>query len=326
MTAALSAAILGLDVLLVEKAETVGGTTARSAGSVWVPNSRHDKTGQTPASRPCATCRARSAIGCDPTWPTRSWMRTAHGRFLEANSEVRFRAYAHHPDYSPGVGGSTTSGRVLEPLPFDARVLGRDFARLSPPLPEFMVLGGMMVDRTDIGHLLGATRSLASFSHAAGLVLRHGTDRLQHAGHAAGHGQCAGWSAVLFAGAAWRAGADSDHGGGAGRGGRQDRWRKAAGECRPAIVRSRRGVVLATGGLLAQPGAAATPDAGIGAYSPVAESATGDGVGLGTRGRWTSRRQPRQRMPSGRRSRCARGVTAARRCSRIWCSTAASRG
>ena len=87
--------------------------------------------------------------------------------FLEANSEVRFRAYAHHPDYAPGVGGSTTSGRVLEPVPFDARVLGRDFAILSAPLPEFTVFGGMMVDRTDIGHLLGATRSLGSFSHAA---------------------------------------------------------------------------------------------------------------------------------------------------------------
>ena len=100
--------------------------------------------------------------------------------FLEAHSEVRFRAYAHHPDYAPGVGGSTTSGRVLEPVPFDARVLGRDFATLSAPLPEFTVFGGMMVDRTDIGHLLGATRSLGSFSHAARIVLRHGADRLRH--------------------------------------------------------------------------------------------------------------------------------------------------
>ena len=41
MTAALSAATLGLDVLLVEKAAVLGGTTARSAGSVWIPNSRH---------------------------------------------------------------------------------------------------------------------------------------------------------------------------------------------------------------------------------------------------------------------------------------------
>src|SRR3989442_4452451 len=46
MTAALSAAILGLDVLVVEKAAVVGGTTARSAGSVWVPNSPHSPPGR----------------------------------------------------------------------------------------------------------------------------------------------------------------------------------------------------------------------------------------------------------------------------------------
>jgi len=45
MTAALTAAVLGLDVLLVEKTERVGGTSARSAGSLWVPNSRHSPPG-----------------------------------------------------------------------------------------------------------------------------------------------------------------------------------------------------------------------------------------------------------------------------------------
>jgi succinate dehydrogenase/fumarate reductase flavoprotein subunit len=59
-------------------------------------------------------------------------------------------------------------------------VLGREFARLRPPMPEFTVLGGMMVDRTDIGHLLNATRSLASARHAARLLLRYGADRLRH--------------------------------------------------------------------------------------------------------------------------------------------------
>jgi FAD binding domain len=32
---------IGVDVLLVEKNSLIGGTTARSAGSLWVPNSRH---------------------------------------------------------------------------------------------------------------------------------------------------------------------------------------------------------------------------------------------------------------------------------------------
>ena len=46
MTAALTASVLGLDVMLVEKADVVGGTTARSAGSAWVPNSRHSPPGR----------------------------------------------------------------------------------------------------------------------------------------------------------------------------------------------------------------------------------------------------------------------------------------
>jgi len=42
------------------------------------------------------------------------------------------------------------------------------------------VLGGMMVDRTDINHLLGMTKSLASFRHSARILLRHLKDRLGH--------------------------------------------------------------------------------------------------------------------------------------------------
>src|SRR5262245_43740631 len=45
MTAALVGAILGVDVVLAEKTPLVGGTSARSAGSLWVPNSRHSPSG-----------------------------------------------------------------------------------------------------------------------------------------------------------------------------------------------------------------------------------------------------------------------------------------
>ena len=192
-------------LLLIEKAETVGGTTARSAGSVWVPNSRHGKTADTRAQ---ALRYLQGTVGNR----LRSEMADAFldnaprmVDFLEANSEVRFRAYAHHPDYAPGVGGSTTSGRVLEPVPFDARVLGRDFATLSAPLPEFTVFGGMMVDRTDIGHLLGArARSARSVTPPA---MRGAARRRPAAApprHPAGHGQCSGGTSALLAQAAQR--------------------------------------------------------------------------------------------------------------------------
>ena len=40
MTAALVCALQGLDVLLCEQSAQVGGTTATSAGTIWVPGTR----------------------------------------------------------------------------------------------------------------------------------------------------------------------------------------------------------------------------------------------------------------------------------------------
>src|ERR1041384_4596270 len=40
MTAALVCALEGLDVLLCEKSPQVGGTTATSAGTIWVPGTK----------------------------------------------------------------------------------------------------------------------------------------------------------------------------------------------------------------------------------------------------------------------------------------------
>jgi len=180
MTAALTAAVLGLDVLLVEKTEVVGGTSARSAGSVWVPNSRHSPPGRDNFDNALRYLRAILGNRLDET-RVRAFLAAAPEMvaFLEDNSAVAFRAYAHHPDYRATLEGATLSGRVLEPVPFDASVLGKDFAKLHPPLPEFMLLGGMMVDRTDIGHLLNATRSFASLRHSLGLLARYGADRVR---------------------------------------------------------------------------------------------------------------------------------------------------
>jgi succinate dehydrogenase/fumarate reductase flavoprotein subunit len=41
MAAALFAAIAGLKVVLIERTDQVGGSTAYSAGSAWIPNTTH---------------------------------------------------------------------------------------------------------------------------------------------------------------------------------------------------------------------------------------------------------------------------------------------
>src|SRR4030095_10625224 len=79
-----------------------------------------------------------------------------------------------------GVRGAAAAGRAVIPKPFDGRLLGADFARVRPPMPEFMLLGGMRGGNLDIPPLVGRFRSLANFAYAAKLVLRYFADRLRY--------------------------------------------------------------------------------------------------------------------------------------------------
>ena len=182
MATALFAAMEGASVLLVERTEYVGGTTAWSAGTSWIPGSQH-ATKVNPNDTLAETARyLDNAVGERTSKVVRQAF-LDNGRAavdeVEARSELKYRPYPKHPDYISDLGGSTLSGRALEPMPFDARLLGRElFALLRPPIPEFTVIGGMMVDRTDINHLLAMTKSWASLKHSVKIVMRHAIDRL----------------------------------------------------------------------------------------------------------------------------------------------------
>ena len=183
MAAALYAAIDGKTVLLVERTEYVGGTTARSAATTWVPGTHHSATVNPSDTLEDAARYLANAIG-DRTPASLRQAFLDHGaqavERIETHSEVKYRPYPKHPDYISELGGSTLSGRALEPLPFDGRKLGPLLALVRPPIPEFTVLGGMMVDRNDINHLLAMTQSMASFKHSAKIISRHAKDRLRH--------------------------------------------------------------------------------------------------------------------------------------------------
>ncbi len=181
MAAALFAAIEGAQVLLVERTAHVGGTTAWSAGTTWVPGTHHAAKVNPEDTLADAARYLTNAIGeRSPAALRQSFLDNGAAAIahIEANSAVQFRPYPKHPDYISDLGGSTLCGRALEPLPFDGRLLGEHFKLIRPPIPEFTVLGGMMVDRTDINHLLGMTGSWASFKHSVQIVMRHAMDRL----------------------------------------------------------------------------------------------------------------------------------------------------
>lgn len=182
LSAAVFAALEGRSVLVIERTEYVGGTSALSAATTWVPNSMHAEKVATGDSIEKAARFLDGAVGNRSSAALRAaFLRAGPEAIatLESRSDVRFRPYATHPDYESDIEGSTLRGRALEPVPFDGRALGEDLFRIRPPIPEFTLFGGMMIDRTDIGHLLNLKKSLKSFLHAAAILGRYGLDRVR---------------------------------------------------------------------------------------------------------------------------------------------------
>ena len=182
MTAALVASLEGLDVLLCEKSDQVGGTTSTSAGTVWIPGSTQAKRDGVPDSIDHARRFLEAEIGPRARAQREAFLDAGPAAldYLDARTEVKFRAPPRHPDYHSNQPGRALAGRALAPLPFDGRLLGKDFALVRPPIAPFMVLGGMMVGKDDIAILLKPFASLNAFAAAAKLALRHATDRLQY--------------------------------------------------------------------------------------------------------------------------------------------------
>lgn len=182
MTAALACRAKGISVLVVEATDQVGGTTATSAGTLWLP-----------CALPAADSAAEKKLRSD----ARTYLRESIGpradirkiealldsgadllRFLNNSTDVRLDPVAVHPDYLQHLPGAALGGRAFAPREYDGRLLGNEFRRIRPPMPEFMVFGGMMVSKADIPLLLAAHREPKALMHAMKLGLRYAADRL----------------------------------------------------------------------------------------------------------------------------------------------------
>jgi succinate dehydrogenase/fumarate reductase flavoprotein subunit len=183
LSAAITAAKAGLDVLVVEKSEHIGGSTAVSGGAMWVPENPHAQKVGHADTREAALTYLEAVLG-NRLRPDLMRAFLDNGpemvRFFERETALKFESRAYSPDYQPEQPGASKGGRTVDPAPYDGNDLGADFALLRPPLKEFTVLGGMMVNRKDIDALVGRFRSLANFRHSAKLLLQYGRDRLRH--------------------------------------------------------------------------------------------------------------------------------------------------
>jgi succinate dehydrogenase/fumarate reductase flavoprotein subunit len=181
--AALTAAIDGLEVIMVEKAEVFGGTTCFSAGVIWIPSSRQAREAGITDDRDSVLDYLQAEAGnrldrdkaesfTDNAASVLEW--------FEANSHLSYMLSPAWSDYHPGQPGASKGGRSLGPRPFDGRTLGKWFDKLRPPIKTTTILGGMMVGREDLPQFFTITKKLSSATHVSKLFLRYAKDRLSY--------------------------------------------------------------------------------------------------------------------------------------------------
>lgn len=142
LVAALRAADAGLSVAIVEKSSLLGGTTAISGGTLWVPCSSPMLEGGAEDSAAAALDYLRTITrgrhpeallqGVVESGPAMIDFAAAHG--------LRFRSVLNYPDYRQDLPGASSGGRSLDPLLYDASELGdlRQAVRPDTRLPFTM--------------------------------------------------------------------------------------------------------------------------------------------------------------------------------------------
>jgi 3-oxosteroid 1-dehydrogenase len=135
LAAALCLYELGVrDVLVIEKADKYGGTSATSGGGVWVPCNRYAHAAGAADSFEDARAylRATTPAGSVPDELIDTYLREAPKMidFLHERTRVRYRTLAHYPDYYSAAPGSRPGHRSMEPEPVMRSVLGAEGDRL----------------------------------------------------------------------------------------------------------------------------------------------------------------------------------------------------
>lgn len=183
MSAAVTAAKLGLDVIVLEKEPLFGGTTARSGGVLWLPGNPVSKALGFPDSIEEARAYLKHETGANyDADRVDAFLRTAPEatQFFVDNTSVKFDPLMTFPDYHPAVPGAVDGGRSVVAAPFSGLELGKEIRRLRPPLKEITFVGMMFNASQEIQHFFNVTRSLKSAIYVVKRLSKHAYEMLRH--------------------------------------------------------------------------------------------------------------------------------------------------
>ena len=176
LATAITAKKRGLDVVVLEKEPVFGGTTALSGGVLWIPLGPHGRKQNPTDTLEAARTYMMQETGTfydEAAVATLLEQGPRMVEFFERETEMKF-VPTLYPDYHPDVPGGAAIGRSILAAPFDIRGLGKDMARLKPPLKTITFIGMMFnSSNADLKHFFLATKSLTSFIYVAKRLVTH---------------------------------------------------------------------------------------------------------------------------------------------------------
>lgn len=138
LTAAITAHEAGGNVLVVEKSDQYGGTSATSGGGIWIPCNHLMATHGQSDTPEAAYEYLKACIGDDVSGERiQAYVDQAPKmlKFMEEKAGVKYLA-TPYADYFPDKPGGKDGWRTLDPLPFSAAKLGKAFEHLREPHPQ----------------------------------------------------------------------------------------------------------------------------------------------------------------------------------------------
>lgn len=187
LSAALTGAAEGLNVFALEKTDWIGGTTAYSAGTCWIPNNHFQHEAGIHDDAEKAERYLDTLVG-EKSDKSMRMAYVNNGPSMLNYMEGLGVEFLHSPnvvDYHSELPETGKTGRALEPAPFDGRKLGKvRFKHVRPPVHEFALMDGeLMLRRAEVSTLLGLFSkqpqpTVKAATQALGLGVRWAWDRV----------------------------------------------------------------------------------------------------------------------------------------------------
>jgi 3-oxosteroid 1-dehydrogenase len=122
------------DVLIIEKTDKVGGTSATSGGGIWIPVNHYAKAcGADDSAEDAKKYLMGTLFGEDvPEEMIDTYIEQSPKmlKFLADRTDVIYESLEHYPDYYTNYDGAKSGHRSLEPKPIAMSELGNDWKNL----------------------------------------------------------------------------------------------------------------------------------------------------------------------------------------------------